>query len=622
MLPAHQGLHARHLAAHIHLGLHVKPQLLRADGVAQVPLHLKALGRHRAHALLKKGGSGATGVLGPVQGGARAPHGSQRRVVCPLRVQGQAHAQSQLRLFTGVTQCQRVHKGLLDLVGKRQRAAACHGGVDAQVVQHNAKLVPRHTNQQIVRAQQLGQPQGHGAQQPVAHLAASGIVEVGEPVQIQQQQDMHIVARALMAGLQAGQPLDEHGPVGQAGERVVMREPVNLLRGPLAVAHVLLELDIVGDAPVWLADRGHHHGFTDHRAIFAQIALLARPGLATLQGLAHALPLRGPQAVGGHLTAQPAQHFMAGIAGARQKGIVHKFDAPVQIGDDRALRALLHHAQQLAQFGVAGLQVLGHGLGLMHPPEVTFAREQRSCRREPHNACQVHRIRPSVVGAHGGQRPMQISPQEKCKQTACDRQQTHGRAAAQQPATQHDQNGINKQVGAVDAAIAGRHQRHDHPHTPHQQPGSQHLAPQVQRHQGGGPYTGHAQVQRQAVPLGLLFAQQEQGHQSAHHHGHPASHLHHAAHAGVVVVDDRRHRKGCPGGMQNKRCILTRSGDESQSTPQGWRGYATRRRDGHWEPGEQTAGPPAPALNSAGEARLANCAGRWSRPRAPAGAAG
>ena len=326
-----------------------------------------------------------------------------------------------------------------------------------------------------------------------------------------------------MAGLQAGQPLDEHGPVGQAGERVVMREPVNLLRSPLAVTHVLLELDIVGDAPVWLADRGHHHGLADHRPVFAQIALLARPGLATLQGLAHALPLRGPQAVGGHLTAQPAQHFMAGIAGARQKGIVHKFDAPVQIGDDRALRALLHHAQQLAQFGVAGLQVLGHGLGLMHPPEVAFAREQRSCRREPHNACQVHRIRPSVVGAHGGQRPMQISPQEKCKQTACDRQQTHGGAAAQQPAAQHDQNGVDQQVGAVDAAIAGRHQRHDHPHTPHQQPGSQHLAPQVQRHQGGGPYTGHAQVQRQAAPLGLLFAQQEQGHQSAHHHGHPAS---------------------------------------------------------------------------------------------------
>ena len=102
----------------------------------------------------------------------------------------------------------------------------------------------------------------------------------------------------------------------------------------------------------------------------------------------------------------------------------------------------------------------------------------------------------------------------------------------------------------------------------------------------------------------------------------PASHLHHAAHAGVVVVDDRRHRKGCPGGMQNKRCILTRSGDESQSTPQSWRGYATRERGGHWEPGEPAAGPPAPALNSAGEARLANCAGRWSRPRAPAGAAG
>src|SRR3989344_4471977 len=96
--------------------------------------------------------------------------------------------------------------------------------------------------------------------------------------------------RPARAALQRRQSLHQREAVGQAGEAVEMRQAMNFLRCALALGDVLLELYIVADVAVGLADGGHHHGLGNLGAVLAAVDLLARPALAAGQGGAQAVP--------------------------------------------------------------------------------------------------------------------------------------------------------------------------------------------------------------------------------------------------------------------------------------------------------------------------------------------
>ncbi|MNU90461.1 hypothetical protein D3C71_803290 [compost metagenome] len=298
MLPAHQHLSPGDLAQHVYLRLQVQPQLARADGLAQLALHAKALLGRLAHALLEEGRPPTTGLLGAVQRRACTAQGVVRNIVGALRIERDAHARTQLGFFgVVVLQVQRPQQRCLQLFGKGQGTPARQRGIGAQAVEHHGKFVARHTHQQALGGQYLGQAQRHGAQQAVAHLAAACIVEGGEAVQVQQQQRVLRGGRAARAALQRRQSLHQREAVGQAGEAVEMRQAVDFLRCALALGDVLLELYIVADVAVGLADGGHHHGLGNLGAVLAAVGLFARPVLAAGQRVAQPLALRWRQAV-------------------------------------------------------------------------------------------------------------------------------------------------------------------------------------------------------------------------------------------------------------------------------------------------------------------------------------
>src|SRR6218665_50745 len=96
---------------------------------------------------------------------------------------------------------------------------------------------------------------GELRQQLVAHVVAQGVVEVFEVVQVDEQQRAQFV-RALAGGDSGWQPVEQQARVGQAGQRVVERQALDLLRCALAFGDVAAYAEHAGDAAMQVADRG------------------------------------------------------------------------------------------------------------------------------------------------------------------------------------------------------------------------------------------------------------------------------------------------------------------------------------------------------------------------------
>ena len=102
----------------------------------------------------------------------------------------------------------------MDLVREVERP------VDRGVRHHHHELVAPEPADQAVRSADVVEPAGHGAQQLVSCAVAQRVVDHLEAVEVEEQQDD--VGPLLDEVLQ---PLQEGGPVGQAGERVGQGEP-------------------------------------------------------------------------------------------------------------------------------------------------------------------------------------------------------------------------------------------------------------------------------------------------------------------------------------------------------------------------------------------------------------
>src|SRR5471030_93119 len=233
MQPAHQRLGADDLAAaDAELGLVVQQQLAVAERVAQPGFDAHAFLHALVHVLAVEGDVvvlAVAALLGAEHGDVGQP---QQRfgVAAILRVDADADAAADPQIVA------------VDQEGLGQRGQ--------QLVRHHARLVvladveqadgefvaaqPRH---QVLVAQHRAEAARHVAQQRVADLAAQGVVDQLETVQVDEQ-----YAAVQLAALGHRQRLvDQLGQqraVGQAGQRVVVGQVVDAFFGQLAFGDV------------------------------------------------------------------------------------------------------------------------------------------------------------------------------------------------------------------------------------------------------------------------------------------------------------------------------------------------------------------------------------------------
>ena len=232
--PAQQGLGADD-AAVVDLGLVVQLELALGQAHAHVQLQRSAGADHGLHLGVIKAQGVAPRVLGLVQGKVGALEEFIHRLACAA-VNGDAHAQRAVV---------RVAVDLVRLAQHAQDALAhvfgtCSGlcGAVAQVFQHHHKFVAALACYGVVLVHTTAQAVRHLQQQGIAPVVAAGFVHRLEVVQVQHQQGAAaVVARA--GGQRLLQPVHQQAAVGQAGERVVVGQLVDLFLGSLALAQVL-----------------------------------------------------------------------------------------------------------------------------------------------------------------------------------------------------------------------------------------------------------------------------------------------------------------------------------------------------------------------------------------------
>ena len=388
-----------------------------------------------------------------------------------------------------------------------------------------------------------------------------------------------------------------------------MRQAVDLVGGALALGNVLLELHKVAHTAIGLADGRHHHGLDQRLPVLAVVDLLTRPAVTARQRGAQALALRGRQAVAGVVGRGLAHHLVARVAGAAHKGLVHVLDVLAQIGDDDGLGALLHGPQQLAQRRLAGCQIGCGLLGLAHPAHVVAARQQRGGGGQHQNARKVHRTRHAVGHLHRLEQALHVRPDEAQEQQGREYHQRQRGTHAQQPSGQHNDHGVVQQIGAIDAAIARRHQRHRHPHAPHQQVGGQRPPPPARQQQRGAANAARNKVERHAHRLhGLVPEQQQADDKTQQHHG-PARHPHQVARCGVFVVWQRNSGSfGHGDGKCGEETIVTAGIENAYEQNAAGEAAAPARR--------HPVGPPSASVRCA-PGTVASAGTGW--PTAPAG---
>jgi hypothetical protein len=109
----------------------------------------------------------------------------------------------------------------------------------AQVLQQDGELVPAEAGDDVLGAYRLAEPVGDAGEQAVPGGVTVGVVDVLEPVQVDEQHRRVRLGGPREPGQRVVQVLQEQAPGGQAGDRVVGG----------VVAQLLLRLPLVGQVP-------------------------------------------------------------------------------------------------------------------------------------------------------------------------------------------------------------------------------------------------------------------------------------------------------------------------------------------------------------------------------------
>ena len=197
-------------------------QLAALHGAGEVPLQLQGAGdRHPADRQVPDAHQPAAALLGGVHGGVRLAEDVARLAPAGRAAVGDddAHAARDDEL------------GGADRHGPPQRGAhpvrhAAHAGREdvgllvRQPLAHHDELVPGEAGERVPRAHHRPQPLGHLDEDRVAGRVAVGVVDALERVDVEEE-DGDGGPGPLGDGEGVVEPVEQQGPVGQAGEVVV-----------------------------------------------------------------------------------------------------------------------------------------------------------------------------------------------------------------------------------------------------------------------------------------------------------------------------------------------------------------------------------------------------------------
>ena len=346
MLPANQRFRADRLSCRIHLGLQEHAQLSRFDGLVQFAFDIKALFGDLVQRPLEEGGLAVAARLGMMQRGVGAAQDVQRRIFVPVREHRDAQTGGERDVLIPCLEWF-VQRGM-DLVGHVQGVMGCRLLLRGKVGEQDAELVARDACDDISLAHGMGQAFGHCLEQGVSQLLAAGVVEGLETVDIESDQCAEM-AGAPRQTQRLCHAFQQQGAVGEAGERIVESQPVDLRLGLFFGSDVFLDRDKMGDAPVRLADRADDGVFGVFAAILALVVELALPDLAIAQGLPEIIVCSLRRLARMQHARILAKDFLAVVAGVANECFVDIFDVAREVGDDDAFRTLFHRQRELAQ---------------------------------------------------------------------------------------------------------------------------------------------------------------------------------------------------------------------------------------------------------------------------------
>ncbi len=215
VVPAHQRLDADHLRADVDpvpqrdLGLVVQLELVGVQRAAQRGQQAEPVGRVAVPGGVVHLDAGVL-LLGQVHRDVGPAH-QLLDVGAVVGVDGDPDARLQLE------------EHLLEVERLDQRVAhpARHVGdvvVRPDVGHHHGELVAAEPGHQVLRPQHALDPPRHQLEQPVADVVAEGVVDLLEPVQVQQRDREPLDVRTID---RLAEPLQQQLAVGQPGQRVV-----------------------------------------------------------------------------------------------------------------------------------------------------------------------------------------------------------------------------------------------------------------------------------------------------------------------------------------------------------------------------------------------------------------
>ena len=164
-------------------------------------------------------------------------------------------------------------------LGRAGHQAGQHGGTGlavGQIQEQGNKLITTQARQGVAFAQGVLHLQGQRHQQPVAHIMAVAVVDSLEPIEINKGHPHQLaMAQRLRHGLV--QAVHQQRAVGQAGQRVVMRNVFELALMLLEVGDVRKQRHIVFNLALRVAHGadGLHAGID--LAIFTLVPYFTEP---------------------------------------------------------------------------------------------------------------------------------------------------------------------------------------------------------------------------------------------------------------------------------------------------------------------------------------------------------
>ena len=217
----------------------------------------------------------------------------------------------------------------------------------------------------ILRTHCLFQPFGDPLQKEVTHGVAHGVVDVLEAIQIEEQ---HGGPGPLTLGTQDCllQAVVEQQPVGEFGQRVVVRQMGELVLGLLDTTDITEYSDMVGGVALFVL----HH--VDGQQLGVDLAILAPVPEFTLplaglferapHGLEEGLVVPTRLKQGGVFP----HHLFRGVAGDPGEGAVDGDDAMPGVGNDDPFRRSFEHHSGLAQMALGLVDLLDHVVEALH----------------------------------------------------------------------------------------------------------------------------------------------------------------------------------------------------------------------------------------------------------------